>query len=221
MEVKTIIYDPKDLPISNVSAYSIVTKKIYSLKPKGGIWILELTESLKSDLELYQILINDQFFVPDLTKKCVIWDETIVSVLNKTRDMGISPKIDQISLSKNIYINKKKKTIQPMNQSLKFNSLDQRLHCIFKLKNVTIDFPIVSKIYDKNRIVYIFDEWLEKSDTHNKFERTFYFSVNTTQFSSGLWNIELETPFERYISQFEFRCFGYTSSSSSLFDTIV
>lgn len=221
MEIKTVVYDPKDLPIYNVGAYSIVTRKTYPLIPEGDIWILELTDSLKTELKLYQILINDQFFVSDPTKKCVIWDKTIVSVLNGTQDISISPKIYQFSLSKNISINKEEKTIYPLKQSLKFNSLDQRLHCVCKLKNVKIDFPIVAKIYDKNQILYIFDEWIEKSDSHNKFERTFYFSVNTTQFSSGLWNIELETPFERYISQFEFCCFGHTWSSSSLFDTII
>lgn len=219
MEIKTIMYDPNELPVYSVRAYSIATKKTYPLTKKGDIWIIDLPNYLETELQFYQLLINEQFFIPDFTKKCIVRDKNIVSVLSETRKTDISPKIKQVSLSKNISINKEEKNIRPSSKSVKFSSLDHRLHCTCILKDVTVDFPIVTKIYNKDRIVFLFDEWIEKSNSHSNFERTFYFSVNTAQFSNGLWNIELETPCEKHISQFEF--FRYTHPSPIIFDTTV
>lgn len=141
----------------------------------SNLWELEnIKEKIK-----YQLIINDEFIIPDLNNDFIVEDNILYSLANTPKKFTY-PTIDSITLSKQLYLRENK--IIPIEKSNIFNSLDESVNILCHFSNVKRDFLLLLEIYTEKKLIGIIPAMIEKGLPKDKYHRTYFCSLDTTNF---------------------------------------
>ncbi|WP_156922224.1 hypothetical protein [Cohnella thermotolerans] len=168
-------FDPKNLPVTSV--HLKMKNNLIPLSFDSHSWNLVI-----ASLDEYQLIINNEIVIPDLSKDFIRKDDKIYSIPTSIKNNLESIKIIDLYCCEHLGYSQSNQKYFPINRTETLNNKNDLINLWCEFENVRFDFILLLEIFSNDTIYDILPVLINKSDSHKNYKRSFFCCFSNEKF---------------------------------------